>query len=259
MTPAARERSQVRAPILFVSGAAWILLVFGPGETALVTHCLPEMGATPSKASLALLATTLNPPASLALGWAVMLTAMMAPLVIPPVRHVRNSSFARRRARAIGLFIAGYSAIWMAAGAILMPLALVVRFADPGSFWPLALVTSVVLVWQFSPVKQRSLNRGHVHPELAAFGRAADIHALRFGLTHGGWCVGSCWALMLWPMVIGHGHFAGMAAVAVWQIGERLDRPTPPHWRWRGPGKAVRIALMQARMRLQLTRNCVAR
>ena len=49
-----------------------------------------------------------NPPASLALGWALMLAAMMAPVLIAPVRHVRDRSFARRRTRSIGLFVAGY-------------------------------------------------------------------------------------------------------------------------------------------------------
>jgi predicted metal-binding membrane protein len=245
MTPAARERAQVRTPVLFISAAAWILLVAGPGGTALSAHCPPAMAA-----SLKLL-LAVNPPAVLAAGWALMLAAMMAPMLIAPVRHVRDSSFARRRARAIMLFVAGYAAVWMAAGAMLMALALAVRLAAPESWLLVALGTAIALVWQFSPFKQRCLNRGHVHSELAAFGVAADIGALRFGLTHGVWCVGSCWALMLFPLLVSRGHVAAMAAVSLWLFAERLDTPRPPRWRWRVPGRAARIAIAQAQIRLE--------
>ena len=74
-----------------------------------------------------------------------------------------------------------------------------------------------------------------------------------FGITHAVWCVGSCWALMLLPLLVSHGHIAVMAAVALWLAAERLDRPRTPRWRWRwhGPGKAARIVIAQARMRVQ--------
>jgi predicted metal-binding membrane protein len=229
MTPAARERRQVRAPLLFLSAAAWIVLVAEPGGHAHnVSH---------------------NPAAPLAVGWALMVAAMMAPLLIAPVRHVRDRSFASRRVRAIVLFAAGYTAIWMAAGVILMAFALAVRGAAPESFVPLALVALITLVWQFSPAKQRCRNRGHAHPELAAFGRSADIDAVRFGLTHGVWCAGSCWALMLLPLLISRGHLAAMAAVTLWLYAERLDRPMAPRWSLRFPGKAARLAVAQIRMR----------
>jgi predicted metal-binding membrane protein len=237
MTAAARERSQVRAPLLFLSAAAWIVLVVRPDGAAMSAHCSLAMRGA------------LNPPASLAAGWALMLAAMMAPALIAPVRHVRDRSFSRRRVRAIVLFVAGYAAVWMAAGVVL--LALAARLVAPESSLPVALLTTIALVWQFSPFKQRCLNRCHAHSELAAFGLAADIDALRFGLTHGVWCVGSCWALMLLPLLVTRGHVAAMAAVSLWLFAERLDRPMPPRWRLRGPGKAARIALAQARMRLE--------
>jgi predicted metal-binding membrane protein len=207
-----------------------------------------ESGTPPASLDLLL---AHNSPASLAVGWALMLAAMMTPVLIAPVRHIRDRSFAHRRARAIALFVAGYAAVWMAAGVMLLALAQAVRLVAPESFVPLALVTTIALIWQFSPFKQRCLNRGHAHPELAAFGRAADIDALRFGWTHGVWCVGSCWALMLLPLLVSRGHVAAMAAVTLWLFAERLDRPMPPCWRLRGPGKAARIAVAQARMRLQ--------
>jgi predicted metal-binding membrane protein len=235
MTPAARERAQVRAPVLFISACAWILLVLEPGAALHDHHSVAMLEA----------------PLSAASGWALMLTAMMAPLLIAPVRHVRDRSFARRRARAIGLFVAAYAAIWMAAGFMLMTMASAIRPAARESFLPLALASIIALAWQFSPLKQRCLNRGHAHPELAAFGRAADRDALRFGLTHGVWCAGSCWALMLLPLLVARGHLAAMATVTLWLSAERLERPAAPRWGVRAPFIAARIAVAQARMRLQ--------
>ncbi len=260
MTPAVRERLQVRAPLLLISAAAWTLLVVEPGGMTMPVYCSAAPGAMPP-ASLDLL-LALNPPASLAAGWALMLAAMMVPLLIAPVRHIRDRSFAQRRIRAIVLFVAMYGAIWMAAGVMLLAFALAVRLVVPGSSVPvaLALAAMIALVWQLSPVKQRCLNRCHAQPALAAFGPAADIGALRFGLTHGIWCVGSCWVLMLLPMLVSGGHVAAMAAVALWLFAERLDSPMPPRWRFRVPGKAVRIAIAQAQMPLhQFTRPQAAK
>jgi predicted metal-binding membrane protein len=175
---------------------------------------------------------------------------MMGPLLIAPVRHVHQRSFARTRARAIVLFLAGYAAIWMATGVIFLTLAVPIRSVAPES-WVIALAILAALLWQFSPAKQGCLNRGHAHPELAAFGRAANVDALRFGVTHSFWCVGSCWALMLLPFLVSRGHVAAMAAVTLWLFGERIEKPMPPRWKLRSPNKAARMAAAQTRMWLQ--------
>lgn len=232
MTAAARERLQVRVPVLSLSAAAWILLVFAPGGSAGHAHHSAVMH---------------NSTAALAVNWVLMLAAMMAPLVIPPVRHICNRSFARRRARSVALFTAGYVVVWMGAGVVLTALAAALRPIASAA----ALATAVVLVWQFSPIKQRCLNRGHAHPEMAAFGAEADLGALHFGWSHGAWCVGSCWALMLAPLLVSRGHVVAMAAASLWLYAERLDRPAPPRWRLRGPAKAARLAAAQARMLLE--------
>jgi predicted metal-binding membrane protein len=250
MTPAARERLHVRTPLLLLSAAAWMLLAVQPGGMALA-HCPPAMmRAATWPASLDMLLAR-NPPATLALGWALMLAAMMLPLLIAPVRHVRDRSFAQRRARAIALFVSGYTGVWMVAGAVLLSLAMAARLAAPVSLAPVAAAAAIALVWQFSPVKQLCLNRGHAHAALAAFGPAADLDALRFGVMHGVWCVGSCWALMLVPLLVSTGHLAAMAVVSLWLFAEKLDRPMPRRWRVRAPGKAARIAIAQTRILLE--------
>jgi len=200
----------------------------------------------------------MNPPASVAAGWALMLVAMMSPVLIAPVCDIRVRSFKRRRARSIALFVAGYAAIWMALGGVLVAAGLAARMLAPQSCLPAACVSLIALVWQFSPVKQRCLNRCHAHAELAAFGAAADFAALRFGVSHGIWCGGSCWALMLLPMLLPRGHVVAMAMVAVLIFSERLEQPMPPCWRWRGLGKVKRILAAQMRIRLHALRQSPA-
>ena len=144
----------------------------------------------------------------------------------------------------------GYAAIWMTLGGVLLAIELAVKLYAPQSYLPAAGAVVTALVWQFSPIKQRCLNRCHTPTELAAFGAAADFDALRFGVTHGIWCASSCWALMLSPMLLPRGHVLAMAAVAVLIFGERLEQPRPPCWRCRGLGKATRIVVARARIRL---------
>jgi predicted metal-binding membrane protein len=192
----------------------------------------------------------MNPVSSMTAGWALMLVAMMSPTLIAPVHHVIKRSFKRRRPRSVALFLFGYAAVWMAAGAVLVTATLMLNLLAPPSYLPVVGLGIVALVWQCSPMKQRCLNRGHNHSELAAFGFAADLDALRFGIIHAVWCVGSCWALMLLPMLLVEGHLTAMAAVTFLIISERLEHPRPLSWSLRFRGKLMRILIAQTRIRL---------
>jgi len=252
MTPAARERRQVELPVLLITMAAWVALFVRPGAMSLSNSCCIPSTLQDGLSSMSLhMLMSRNPPSTLATGWLLMLAAMMTPLLSAPIRHVMDRTLARRRSRSVLLFVAGYVAVWMAVGVVLLSTALAVRLFWPLSFMPVAIAAGVALLWQCSPWKQRCLNRGHAHTPIAAFGRAADVDAFRFGLTHGVWCVGSCWALMLLPELLAVGHIPAMAIVTVWLIAEKLDRPSTPAWRWRGTGKATRIFVAQARMLMQ--------
>lgn len=201
--------------------------------------------------SLQMLMRTIR-PVPLVLYWVLMTLAMMAPLVVAPLCHVYQRSFARRRVIMIGLFTAGYAAIWMIAGLMLLPILTASRWLTSGSPALVGTFTAVALFWQFSPTKQKCLNRCHSHPPLAAFGIPAKLDALRFGLSHGAWCVGSCWAVMLLPAAFSR-HLVVMAAITLWLAAERLETPVSPRWRWRGPAKALRILYTQTQIILQRT------
>src|ERR1700694_4220646 len=121
-------------------------------------HC-PAMksGAMPSPASIQMLA--MNPPAYLAAGWALMLVAMMSPVLISPLHHIRLRSFTHRRTRSVVLFVTGYAVIWMALGGGILAIELAARVLAPQSYLPAATSFLITIVWQFSPIKQRCLNR----------------------------------------------------------------------------------------------------
>jgi predicted metal-binding membrane protein len=229
---------------------AWSVLALNGSGLTLPLFCSADMlWAAPLSVSFDL-ALVFNPPAQIASGWALMVAAMMLPLLVAPLRHVRDRSFARRRARAMLLFVAGYMVAWMIAGVGLQAMALAARWAAPEPLLCFGLAAAAAALWQVSPAKQWCLNRCHRQPHLAAFGAAADRDAFEFGLTNGASCVGACWALMLLPLLAGHGHFFAMIAVTLFIFAERLESPAPLAWRWRGPGKALRIVAAQARIQL---------
>lgn len=244
----AREFVRVRNPVLFVAVVAWIPLLAGHGSMFMLAQGPAE--AMPFSASLQML-LAMNPPASLAAGWTMMLVAMMLPTLIPPLYYIRLRSFTDRRVRSTAFFLTGYATTWMAAGGVLLAIAIALKLLAPQSYLPAAAVVLTASVWQFSPIKQRCLNRCFAHPVLAAFGSAADIDALRFGMTHAAWCVGSCWVLMLAPMLLARAQVLAMAFVALLVFSERLEDPGPLYWRCRGFGKLARLVIAQARMRWQ--------
>ncbi|HTI69221.1 MAG TPA: DUF2182 domain-containing protein [Candidatus Limnocylindria bacterium] len=252
MTESAREEGLVTGVVLIVSAVTWVMLTVNPGGILSLSHCpVTQSGASPASFRMLF---EMNPPSSLAAGWALMLVAMMLPTLIAPIQHIVSRSFRHRRLQPITLFLAGYALLWMAAGAVLLAAELMLGVLAPKSYLPAAGVGLAAFVWQCSPIKQRCLNRNHNHTELRAFGWGAKLDALRFGVSHGFWCIGSCWALMLFPMLLPQGHTAAMAAMTFLMISERLDPPAPLSWRLRGPGKLIRILVAQTRIRWQSLR-----
>jgi predicted metal-binding membrane protein len=228
---------------------AWSALAFAGSTLMLPALCSasawPVMPLSESFDS----ALVFNAPAALASGWALMLAAMMLPLLVAPLRHVRERSFARRRVRAMILFVLGYFVVWMAAGMVLQMAALVALWTLPLPLMWLGLGCAVAMFWQVSPAKQWCLNRCHRKPALAAFEPAADHDAFRFGLANGAACAGACWALMLLMLLAGQGQFPAMIAIMLFLLAERLEGPAPLAWQWRGGAKAMRIVAARLRIR----------
>lgn len=220
------EYDRIRLGVLSVSLLAWLALLT-TSETS--PHCAAlSAGEEQGPLRVAEMA------GAVARGWGLMLVAMMAPMLIAPLYFVYASSFARARARLMALCALGYGAMWTVAGLTLGAAQLVVTVELPASWWPALLAGPAALVWQASPWKKTCLNRCHQWAPIPAFGLSAHSGALRLGLTHGFWCVGSCWLNMLWPMLMPTGHLLAMMAVTVLAYCERLDPVAAPAWRMRG-------------------------
>lgn len=232
-------------PLLAVSLAAWAALAGGGEWLFLPGYCAASADLLGAGLGGLRAALRFNPVHGLAAGWLLMLAAMMPPLLAAPLAHVWERSFARRRPRAIGLFLLGYAGVWTAAGLLLLPAAVALHFVAGGG--PLAAGAAIAFLWQFSPGKQRCLNRCHRLPPLAAFGIEAERDALGFGLRHGFWCVGACWAAMLLPLMAKDGHAAAMLLAAAFLLAERVERPDRAGWRLRWPRRGFAVGMVLLR------------
>ncbi|KJV10275.1 hypothetical protein VZ95_06050 [Elstera litoralis] len=141
----------------------------------------------------------LNPPETMLLGWAVMVAAMMAPLLAGPLGAGRVSD---------GLaFLAVYFGLWLLAGVALMTLAIAVSLL-PGA--PLAYGLLIAGLWQITALKLRSLARCHT---------CGGGGAVGFTLA----CIGACWTWMLLPLLVQESlHFITMIVAAVLMAVERF-------------------------------------
>ncbi|APC18691.1 hypothetical protein BLL42_24370 [Pseudomonas frederiksbergensis] len=174
-----------------------------------------------------------NPPRQLVVSWLLMLLAMTPLLLVHPLTYVWQRSLLRKRWQAVVLFVLGFASVWTLAGLLLMTSVIAARVMFGVSQAMAFVVTlAVCLVWQASPLKQRYLNRCHHQPRISAFGWGFIRDCLAYGVTSGGWCIGSCWALMLLPMLAEQVHLPMMLLAMGWMLLERLQRTQPARWRW---------------------------
>lgn len=243
------DRFKIAFVITGISLAAWLLLLVNPGHIMTMEHCHVS-AAGPSAASLKML-LQMNPFSSQLMGWGLMVVAMMLPKLIVPVQAIYLRSLRRYRLICSLWFVAGYLAVWMIAGMFMVGLIIGLNLLMPGSYLPALAVFTIAVVWQFSPVKQKFLNLSHDHYALRAFGWDAYRDSMEFGVKHGLWCVGSGWALMLFPMLLPQGHNLAMIAVTYVMIAEHLELPAAKVWRIRVPMKLLKYTLARTQMKLQ--------
>ena len=159
-------------------------------------------------------------------GWILMTIAMMLPTSIPLL--VVFHSICRARANPLlltSLAVLGYLAAWLAFGVAAYAAAVAIARAAHNLTWiqsrPWTLTAGILLLaglYQFSPLKYRCLDKcrspfafvaGHWH------GGQKHAEAFILGVSHGAFCVGCCWALMLLMIPIGAGNLGWMLTLAV--------------------------------------------
>ena len=233
LTPAARRAPGTPAFRWSIAPAvtAWLLLAWLSGHDRALSICVvPRITLLDgAMASVAAGFAALDAPRWVG-EWALMIAAMMLPLLVPMIGHVAYRSFVPRRDRAVGLFVGGYVLTWLAVGVVACVVLIVVR----GALASLGLAPAFGLIgctaaalWQLSPAKRRAVNRCHGTVALRPFGAAADADALQFGFLHGGRCVRACLPTMALPLLGGH-SLAAMATIFAILLAERA-RPTPQY------------------------------
>lgn len=166
--------------------------------------------------------------ASFLVGWIAMMAAMMLPAVVPVVALYRRA-VAAGRAAPLPVFLLGYLLVWSVPGVgvyyvwreLQMPLA-------DGEAWAGRVAAGALLaaaVWQLTPLKAVCLR--HCRSPLSFFmqhgrGMKAPLRAFRLGLTHGGFCLGCCWLLMVVLVALGTMNLAWMAVLTAVIFIEKL-------------------------------------
>src|SRR3984893_17396418 len=204
--------------LLALAAVAWYLSITGLGSMAMM------------EVSAAIYMAT----------WLTMMVAMMFPAVAPVVATF--AQVARNRNEAwltVPAFVAGYLAVWTAAG--LIPLALYLSsrgmVAGMSGSPPGAIAIGAVLVlaglYQFTPWKSICLRacRSAVGLVMNHDFRTGAMGAFRTGASHGAYCLGCCWALMAVLVVVGLMSLPLMAGLTVlfvaeknWRYGQGLSR-----------------------------------
>jgi predicted metal-binding membrane protein len=135
---------------------------------------------------------------------------MMVPTALPLARHHALNALWRRRGRTVALFLGGYVAVWVAFGAVAVPL---------GAFVPLGAVLLVAAAWELTPVKWRGLRGCHLPEPLPP---RSDTACALAGVRYGRRCALACWPAMLAMAVAGHDAIGLMALLALVLLAEKL-------------------------------------
>lgn len=165
--------------------------------------------------------------------WTVMMVAMMLPSAAPMILAFLGVNHRRLAAGQpfvpVGIFVAGYLAIWTAYSAV----ATLAQWGlhKAALLSPAMTATSPFLsgglliaagIFQWTPLKRRCL-KGCRSPLsfLMSEWRDGKAGALIMGLRHGSYCVGCCWILMALLFVAGVMNLLWVAVIALFVMAEK--------------------------------------
>jgi predicted metal-binding membrane protein len=152
--------------------------------------------------------------------WGVMMIAMMYPSSVPLVRMYHSTLAGRprhERLARVGAFLGAYTLLWTAVGIVPLVVNQFTPFARVAGSGVLLGGTLLLLgAYQLSPYKDRCLS--HCRTPLGFLltnSRPGVRGAARMGLEHGWFCLGCCWALFAFMVVVGTMNLVWMAAITV--------------------------------------------
>ncbi|MBI3196862.1 MAG: DUF2182 domain-containing protein [Rhodospirillales bacterium] len=172
--------------------------------------------------------------------WLVMMTGMMLPSAAPMIlafAKVNQNHRARGRPYVpTALFTAGYLLVWggfgvaatLAQWALERAALLSAMDMTTDSRWLGGLLFVAAGLYQVTPVKQACLRLCWSPLDFVAnHWRDGSGGALRMGMTHGLYCLGCCWVLMLLLFVGGVMNLLWVAALSAIVLAEKLLPPGP--------------------------------
>jgi predicted metal-binding membrane protein len=166
--------------------------------------------------------------------WAAMMAGMMlpsaAPLLILYARAMRNREGLRRPGTRIYAMALGYVAVWagFSAGAtalqrLLAEMALLNMLMEPSDSRLAAALLILAGAYQLTPFKNACLTACRSPMGLlSSRWREGITGAFLMGLSHGLYCLGCCWALMLLLFAGGVMNLAVILALTTWVAIEKL-------------------------------------
>jgi predicted metal-binding membrane protein len=154
-------------------------------------------------------------------GWTLMTVAMMLPTSLPLLTLFHTITRKRHRGRRlVFLVIAGYLGAWILFGVVVhigdwvLHRAVVSNGWLDARPWLIGALTFLLAgLYQFSSLKYRCLEKCRSPWAFIAerwHGRNAQKEAWLLGVSHGIYCLGCCWSLMLLMFAIGVGNLGWM-------------------------------------------------
>lgn len=221
-------REQPLAGLVVISAVGFAALLSSPVGTLLPDVCGSLVGIRMS--DIPVLAGQGNWPWLFLASWTIMVIAMMPPLLAMSATHVIRSRIIRERARGLAAFAIGYGVVWFAAG-IPITIAVIATATLLAMPWAAVAAFLVAFIYRKSPLGGRAHNRCHKVSRIGAFGAAADVECLFYGLRTGLACLAACWPWTLAVMLVGTGHAASMFFVTIYLFLDRLQPPSRVGWR----------------------------
>jgi predicted metal-binding membrane protein len=227
-----RDRLIVLSALLLLSAFGWIYVIWLAADMALAP-AMPGMSSMMAPAFAPWRAVHFL---FLFAMWLVMMVGMMTPSVAPVAliyaQVARHAASLGQAFASVGWFVAGYLLAWTLFSVLaalaqwgLESLALITPMMMSASRPFGALVLIVAGAYQWLPIKDSCLSQcraplsfvqrhGGFQPRAPA--------SLRLGFTHGMYCIGCCWALMLLLFVGGVMNLLWIAALMIFALLERL-------------------------------------
>ena len=216
------RRARLPAAVGIGIAACWAAAIIAEtsGASNLLHHDALVHGTLPFGAALLVSVTA----------WQVMIGAMMLPSSAPMIRLFAATTPTDERAKAVAAFIGGYVLVWTSFGAAAYAFDAGIHRVVHRTPWldrQPWLVGGATLAlagaFQFSAVKDRCLDRcRHPAAYLLRHYRRGTSQAFRIGQTHGLFCLGCCWALMLVMFAAGVSNLLWMAGLSAVMAYEKI-------------------------------------